>query len=44
MMAILFACTVNIEDNKLNSKEASNSTMNRPEFVDVKVTGKVCEK
>jgi len=32
--------TGNVEDNKLNCKEGSNSPLNRPEFVDVKVSGK----
>ncbi|SRR6266487_2963827 len=37
-------CTVNVADNKLNCKEGSNSPLNRPEFVDVKVSGKSSEK
>ena len=37
-------CTINVDNNKLNCKEGSNSPLNRPEFVDVKVSGKSSEK
>ncbi len=37
-------CTVNVKDNKLNCKEGSNSPLSRPEFVDVKVSGKASGK
>ena len=32
-------CTVSVEDFKLNCKEGNNSPLNRPEFVDINVSG-----
>jgi hypothetical protein len=32
-------CTVSAEDFKLNCKEGNNSPLNRPEFVDINVSG-----
>ncbi len=32
-------CTVSVEDFKLNCKEGNNSPLNRPEFVDIDVSG-----
>ncbi len=33
-------CTVEVDNNKINCQEGTNSPLNRPEFVDVKVSGK----
>ena len=33
-------CTVSTEDLKINCKEGNNSPLNRPEFVDIDVSGK----
>jgi hypothetical protein len=32
-------CTVSVEDFKLNCREGNNSPLNRPEFVDINVSG-----
>jgi hypothetical protein len=32
-------CTISAEDFKINCKEGNNSPLNRPEFVDIDVTG-----
>ena len=37
-------CTVNVADNKISCKQGNNSPLNRPEFVDIKVSGKASQK
>jgi len=37
-------CTLNVDNNKLNCKEGTNSPLSRPEFVDIKVSGKTSGK
>jgi|SRR5437867_3661581 len=33
-------CTLNVNDNKISCKQGNNSPLTRPEFVDIKVSGK----
>ena len=37
-------CTLNVNDNKISCKQGNNSPLTRPEFVDIKVSGKASQK